>query len=44
MSLTPFNILVGVAAVLAVISLVKPSWPLVPVAVLLVCVGLLVGK
>lgn len=41
MSLTVFQILVGVAGVLAVISLIKPSWPLVGVAVLLVCVALL---
>lgn len=42
MNLTVFQILVGTAGVLAVISLIKPAWPLLGVAVLLVCVALLV--
>lgn len=37
-----FTLLVVTAGVLAVVALIKPSWPLVPVAVLLVCVALLV--
>ncbi len=41
MNLTVFQVLVGVAGVLAVVSLIKPNWPLVGVAVLLVCVALL---
>jgi len=35
-----FNILVGTAGLLAIVSLIKPTWPLVGVAVLLVCVAL----
>ena len=31
----------GVAGILAIVSLIKPTWPLVAVAVLLVCVALL---
>ncbi len=37
-----FTALVGIAAILAVVSLIKPSWPLLSVAVLLVCIALLV--
>lgn len=44
MNLTPFVILVVISLVLSVVALVKPTWPLLPVAVLLVCVALLVGK
>ncbi len=44
MSLTPYNILVGVAGILAVVALIKPSFPILPVAVLLVCVALLVAR
>jgi hypothetical protein len=44
MSLTAYNILVVIALVLAIIGLIKPSWPLVPVAVVLVCVALLIPK
>lgn len=39
-----FTLLVVIAMVLAIAALVKPSWPLTPVAVLLVCVALLAGK
>lgn len=39
-----FQILVGIAGILAVLSLIKPQWPLLAVAVLLVCVALFVGK
>lgn len=39
-----FIILIIVAGGLAVVSLIKPQWgPLVPVALLLLCVALLVG-
>ncbi len=41
MNLTVFQVLVGVAGVLSVVSLIKPNWPLVNVAVLLICVALL---
>jgi hypothetical protein len=44
MTLTAFNILVIVAMVLAIVSLIKPAWPLCPVAVLLIAVALLIGK
>lgn len=42
MNLTPFNILVIVAIVLAIVALIKPAWPLCPVAVLLLGVALLI--
>jgi hypothetical protein len=38
------TILVVVALGLAIFSLVKPAWPLLPVAVILVCVDLLIGN
>ncbi len=43
---TAFNILVGIALALAIVSLIPKvsSWPLCPIAVLLVCVALLVKK
>lgn len=41
MSATVFQLLVGVAGVLAVVSLIRPNWPLIGVAVLLICVALL---
>lgn len=44
MALTAFNILVIVALALSILSLIKPGWPVLAVAVLLVCVALLVGK
>ena len=37
-----FTALIITAGAFAIASLVKPSWPLCPVAVLLVCVALLV--
>lgn len=39
-----FTILVIIALVLAVVSLLKPSWPLVPVAVILIAVALLISR
>lgn len=44
MSLTPFNILVIIALILAVVGIIKPAWPLVPVSVILICAALLIGK
>ena len=44
MNLTPFNILVVIALILAVAGLVRPQWPFVAVSALLVCVALLIGK
>lgn len=35
-------ILIAIALLLAILSLIKPTWPLLAVAVLLVCVSLLV--
>lgn len=37
-----FQILVGIAGVLAVLSLIKPQWPILAVSVLLVCVALFI--
>ncbi len=42
MMMTPFTILVGVAGVLAIVNLVKPTWPILGVAVLLVCIALFI--
>lgn len=42
MNLTPFNILVITAMILSVLGIIKPQWPLVSVAVLLLAVALLV--
>jgi hypothetical protein len=44
MNLTPFSILVVIALLLSVLSMIKPTWPLLSVSVLLVCVALLIGK
>jgi hypothetical protein len=44
MTLTAFNVLCVIALVLAIAGLIKPQWPCVAVAVLLVCVALLVAK
>lgn len=44
MQVTPFTILVGIAIILSVVSLFKPSYPLLPVALILVCTALLIGK
>lgn len=42
MNLNPHQILLVIALVLAIGALVKPAWPLCPVAVLLVCIALLI--
>lgn len=44
MNLTPFNILVVTAIILSIVSLIKPAWPMTPVAVLLLGIAILVGK
>ena len=43
MNLTAYNILVIIALLLAVAGIVKPQYPLVAVAVLLMCVAMLIG-
>ncbi len=42
MQLTAFNVLVGVAGILAIISLIRPQLPLTNIGLLLVVVALLV--
>lgn len=44
MNPTPFNILVAAAGILAVLGVIKPSWPIVAVGLLLVCVAFFIGK
>lgn len=39
-----FLLLVVIALVLAIISLIKPSWPLLPVAVILIAIALLISR
>lgn len=39
-----FIILVVIALLLAIFALVKPTWPLLAVAMILVCAALLIGK
>jgi hypothetical protein len=41
MAFTAFNILIIVALILSIVGLFKPAWPIVAVAVLLVCAALL---
>lgn len=41
--MTPFMILIVVALLLAVVAIALPKYPLIPVAILLVCVALLIG-
>ncbi len=41
MNLSVFTILIVIALILTVLSMIKPAWPLLSVAVLLVCVALL---
>jgi hypothetical protein len=43
MTITPFNILVVIALIMAILALIKPEWPLLAVAVILMAVALLVG-
>jgi len=44
MNASAFNILVVISLILSVAGIIKPQWPLVAVAVLLLCVAVLVGK
>lgn len=44
MNLSASSLLVLIALVLTVLSMVKPTWPLLAVAVLLVCVAILFGQ
>lgn len=37
-------ILIGIALVLAVIAIIKPTWPLLAVSVILICVDLLIAR
>lgn len=39
-----FFLLVVIALILAIISLIKPSWPLLPVAVILIAIALLISR
>jgi hypothetical protein len=41
--ISPFFILVIIALIFAVLSMIWPTYPLLPVAVLLVCVALLIN-
>lgn len=43
MQLTPYTILVIIALVLAVVSIVVPRWPLLPVAVVMMAVAMLIA-
>lgn len=36
-------ILIVIALILAILSIIKPSWPLLSVSVLLICVDLLIS-
>lgn len=40
----PKIILVVIAMILAVVGIIKPSWPTVAVAVLLLSIAMLIGK
>ena len=44
MNMNAFTILVTIAIVLGVVSIIKPAWPLVGVAVILLGAALLIGK
>jgi hypothetical protein len=39
-----FTLLIGISIVLAVVSLIRPQWPLIGVAVILMCAALLIGR
>jgi len=39
-----FILLVVIALILAVVSLVKPSWPLIPISVILLSVALIISR
>ena len=44
MTLNAFTILIIIAIILAVVALIRPAWPLTPIAVLLIGVALLIGR
>lgn len=44
MNLSAFNILVIISLILSIAGIIKPQWPLVAVAVLLLGVAVLIGK
>lgn len=44
MNLTPFTILIVIALLLSILSIIKPTWPLAQVALILICVALLATK
>lgn len=39
-----FILLVVIALALAIVSLIKPNWPLLPVAVILIAVALIISR
>lgn len=41
MNLSIHSVLILIALILTIVSIIKPSWPLIQVAVLLVCAALL---
>lgn len=44
MNLNAFTVLIVISLVLAVCSLIRPAWPLLPVAVILIGAALLVSR
>ncbi len=44
MNASAFSILVVLAIILAILGLVKPTWPLVAVGLLLLAIAVLIGK
>ena len=44
LNVNTFVLLVAISLVLGIVSLIRPAWPLLGVAVILVCVALLIGK
>ncbi len=39
-----FSLLIIIALILAVVSMIRPGWPLVAVSVILICVALLISR
>jgi len=39
-----YLVLVLVALILAIVALVKPRWPLLPVAIIFICVALIIAR
>ncbi len=42
MPLSAFVLLVVIALILAILSIIRPQWPLIPIATILICVALLI--